>query len=397
MEALMGNKNIYLDYAATTPVHPDVFEKMQPYFSDKFGNSASGLHSYGWDADFSLQESRKSIASILNCNDPKEIIFTSGATESNNWAIRGLIESMLLNGEKEIHILSSKVEHNSILKALQYLPKIYPQVQIEFLETNSHGQISTETILKKIRPTTKLMSFMWVNNELGSLNPIEEIGTLAREHKILFHTDATQAVGKIKIDFQNLPIDLLSFSGHKIYGPKGIGALLIRSQEPKVTIAPLFHGGGQEKGLRSGTVNIPGVVGLAKALEFCQTTYQDEYRRISDLKKDFLSLLSQQNISFQENGHPQTSIPHILNLTLPELSKYAQLTGFAYSKGSACHSGSGNMSHVLQALQFDDQRSEKTFRFSFGYKTNLDNLKKLSECIHQNIGGNHHVFKNPIA
>ena len=259
----MTSPSIYLDYNSSTPVDPKVLDAMISFLKDDFGNPSSQGHPWGWAADKAVNTARSQVANLIGC-DNKEITFTSGATESNNWALFGLVHHLQRKspGEK-IHIISCVIEHNSILNSLKYLQEL--GVDVDFLNVDKQGLVSVEDIKSKIKPNTKLISIMWVNNEVGSINDVVAIGNLARAHQIYFHTDGTQAVGKIPMDLKNLPVDLLSFSGHKIYGPKGVGVLFKRRKDPFVDIDPLFLGGGQEGGQRSGTLNVPGIVGIGKA------------------------------------------------------------------------------------------------------------------------------------
>ncbi|MBO9666429.1 MAG: cysteine desulfurase, partial [Bdellovibrio sp.] len=264
------DQGIYFDYNATTPVDPQVYSAMEPYFKEYFGNPASAAHHWGWAAENATQKARMQVASLIGAK-ASEITFTSGATESNNWVMFGLLSKLREeNPTGPIHFITSNVEHSSIMKGMDALKKL--NVEVDFLPVNNHGQVEVATVLKAIKPHTKLMSFIWVNNEIGTINPIPEIAKVCKENQIYLHTDATQAIGKIPVNVNEMGIDLMSFSGHKIYGPKGVGALYIRSQNPKVVLNPLIYGGGQEKGLRSGTLNVPAIVGLGVASEICKTT-----------------------------------------------------------------------------------------------------------------------------
>lgn len=288
-------KDIYLDYNATTPVDPQVFLAMEPYFKIHFGNPASAGHHWGWAAENAVNKARAQVASLIGAK-PSEITFTGGATESNNWVIFGLISKIREENPYEpIHIITSCVEHSSIMKALPVAQKM--GVEVDFLPVNRFGQIEIETLRAAIKPHTKLISLIWVNNEIGTINPLQEVAALAKENKIYLHTDATQAVGKIPVNVTETGIDLMSFSGHKIYGPKGIGAMYIRSKDPKVQINPLIYGGGQEKGLRSGTLNVPGIVGLGMAAEICQQNLPMESVRMTELRKLLWQKLQSQMLS----------------------------------------------------------------------------------------------------
>ncbi|HRO66054.1 MAG TPA: cysteine desulfurase family protein [Pseudobdellovibrionaceae bacterium] len=260
-------ERIYLDYNATTPLDPRVFEAMKPYFTEHFGNPASGQHAWGWTAETALQRARAQTASFISAQ-PQEIYFTSGATEANNWALFGIFHQIQMSGNSEpFHLITTAVEHNSVLNATKALGEL--GAEIDILPVDSNGQVAPEEIERAIRPHTKLVSAIWVNNEIGTINRMKEIGDICRRKNVYFHSDGTQAVGKIPVDLSKMPIDLLSFSGHKMYGPKGVGALFIRNKDPHVSIKPFFFGGGHERGLRSGTPNVPGIVGLGAAAEIC--------------------------------------------------------------------------------------------------------------------------------
>lgn len=373
-------KNLYLDYNATTPLSEDVFERMLPYFREHFGNPSSA-HSFGWKADIAIQKSKKQIASVLSC-EPKEIYFTSGATESNNWAWQGIVRSLLAENPKEkIHVITSPIEHKSILAQIDYLKDVHPQVEVSLCSIDTNGVVDFESIQKLIRPTTKLISIMWVNNETGIINPIEEIGKLAREKQIYFHTDATQSIGKFKIDLANTPVDLLTFSGHKIYGPKGIGALYIKSAHPHVQISPLIYGGEQQNGLRGGTHNVSGIVGLGAACEWIETIRETEISRIGVLSKQLRNYF---------NSHPQIkinnseahSVPHTLSLQLSEKCEDFKiqkiLSQLSLSSTSACSSKSGNPSHVLLGIGLSPEEARRSLRLSLGHYVQSEDIVKIT-------------------
>ncbi|GIL16259.1 MAG: cysteine desulfurase IscS [Oligoflexia bacterium] len=362
-------KDLYFDYCATTPVRPEVLQAMLPYFQDQFGNSMSLTHSYGQEAHKVAEASRKQIAELLGCQQ-KEVIFTSGATEANNWVLQGVITHLRQSNSLEpIHIISSPVEHNSILKCLDYLKK-HLQVEVDFAPVNSYGQVEIDQIKTLIKPHTKLMSLMWVNNEIGTINPIREIASLCQEKGILFHTDATQAVGKIPLNLSEVPVDFLSFSGHKIYGPKGIGALITRKK-----LSPLIFGGGHEFGLRSGTLNIPGIVGLATALEISQQELSNNLRKFEKFREILLRKLENSQIKFHLNGHPSERAPHVLSLTFSGANLPTVIPGLAVSRGSACLSGCASQSHVLKAIGVSFADMANTIRFSLGSPTSPEDLE----------------------
>ena len=373
-------KPVYFDYCATTPLDPRVLDVMLPFFTEKFGNSSSSLHSYGWEAEAAADDARQRIASALNCK-PQEIIFTSGATESNNWVFSGLTDLLRKQNPTEpIHIISSQVEHNSVLKSLEHLSK-FRNIEVDFIAPQKDGTVSLGSIQERVKPYTKILSFMWVNNELGSTNPVEEIAAFAKENKIYFHTDATQAVGKIEINLDKTPIDLLSFSAHKIYGPKGAGILYLRGHEPKVQIEPLLHGGGHERGLRSGTLNVPAIVGMGKAVELVSRELSHDQTHFQKLRSHFLEVLNSNQIEFSLNGSTQSYVQSVLNISFKVKNlEVIQLPGFAFSKGSACQSGGHSMSHVLKHIGLSSKEAENTFRFSFGRFTTLQEVQLLAEA-----------------
>jgi cysteine desulfurase len=369
---------IYLDYNATTPLDPRVFEIMLPYFRDHFGNSASSQHPWGWKASAAVEKARQQVAKLLGAKS-SEIFFTSGSTESNNWVLQALVKS-------GTHVLSSNVEHSSVSKTLEHLKQL--GAEVEFVPVNKFGQVEIEEIKSRIRPHTRLLSFMWVNNEIGSFNPVKEIGELAREHQILFHTDATQAVGKVEINLDELNIDFLSLSAHKIYGPKGTGALYIRSG---LEIEPLILGGGHEKGYRSGTLNVPGVVGLGAACEICFAEMTAETQRLTEMRKSFFKELAALVPCVQLNGHPEDRACNNLSLTfkgqcLEEASTFLMNLGF--STGSACHSGKGHASPVLKAIGLSDADASATIRLSIGRFTTEDDLRQTLLSLKNAFGFN---------
>lgn len=370
---LMDN-TIYLDYNASTPVHPKVLEAMLPYFGENFGNPANTSHSYGWDADKAVETARAQVAKLLNCH-PHEIYFTSGATEASNWAVQGLIQHLRQENPNEpIHLITSPAEHNSVVRSHQAAAKIYPNVTVTFAPVNQYGQVESQQLEKLITPHTKLISLMWVNNEIGSTHAINEIGALARKHKIYFHSDATQAVGKLKVDLGQDPVDMISFSGHKFYGPKGTGALYIRNKDPKVRIAPMILGGGHERGMRSGTLNVPAIVGLGKACEIAMGEKGAEYTRLKKLRDSFWAELQKAFPGIRLNGHPTERAANNLNVTFLGHHVPMQLHGLAASKGSACLTGAVTTSHVLNALGVSEADAGRTLRLSMGAGTTEDTI-----------------------
>lgn len=373
------SKPLYFDYSATTPLDPRVLESMLPYLREEFGNSSS-QNAYGWEAEKAVQKARQQAAEAIGCR-PQEIFFTSGSTESNNWALRGLADSFRQENSAPIHILSTAVEHSSVRMSLDNM-QAHAGVQVEYIPTSRDGRVDVEDIRKRIRPTTRIFSFMWVNNELGSVNPMAEIAALAREHSIYFHTDATQAVGKLPVDIKKIPVDLLSLSAHKIYGPKGVGLLFVRSQNPRVSIAPLFYGGGQERDLRSGTVNVPGVVGLGHALSLVKNSVQEEMDKAWRSRRQLLAAWSKAGLPFRLNGPAEQTAPQILNLTFPPAGAGTiQLPGVAFSRGSACHADSLEESHVLQSIGLNAGEAENSIRLSFGRPTTPEDFLALTRLL----------------
>lgn len=379
----MKNSTIYLDYNSTTPVDPIVLDSMMPFFKDNFGNPSSQGHAWGWTAEKAVSNARTSVSNLIKC-DPKEITFTSGATESNNWAIMGLYHSHLRkNPGEKFHLITTEAEHNSVLNTSKYLAQLGATVDI--LPVLKDGSITVEAIKSLLKPNTNLVSVMWVNNEIGSLNPIQEIGELCRNSKVYFHSDATQAVGKINVDLTKMPIDLMSFSGHKIYGPKGIGALYKRRNSPFVEIDPLFLGGGQENGERSGTLNVPGIVGLGTACEILIDSQDKEMEKSRYFLKSLLAGLKDIYPDLVLNG-PQNiehRSPINLSISFPEKCGTEisfRLKGIGVSTGSACSTGKISSSHVLKAIGLAPEVSARTLRLSVGRYTTDDSIKATIEA-----------------
>ncbi len=374
--------DIYLDYNATTPVDPEVFQAMEPYFKNHFGNPASAGHHWGWAAENAVNKARSQVASLIEAK-PTEIVFTGGATESNNWVVFGLIAKIREeNPDEPIHFLTSCIEHSSIMKCFNVAKKM--GVEVDFLPVNSSGTVDTETVRAAIKPHTKLMSFIWVNNEIGSINPMKELGQLAKEKKIYLHTDATQAVGKIPVNMNEIGVDLMSFSGHKIYGPKGVGALYLRGKDPKVQINPLIFGGGQERGLRSGTLNVPGIVGLGKAAEICQTKLSTEMSHLTELRNLFWTSLQVEIPGVRLNGSATLRAPNNLNVTLPGVKTERMLPGLqrlGVSTGSACGTGAMVISHVLQGLGLSTDEIQCSLRLSMGRWTTETDIKEATSIL----------------
>lgn len=362
---------IYLDYNATTPVEKRVLEKMLPYFSEHFGNSSSRSHLYGWIAQEAVENARLQVANLLNA-EMKEIIFTSGATEANNLIIKGVFEN---NYPHKKHIITVQTEHKAVLDVCQHLEKL--GADITYLKPDSSGLITIEQIENSIRIDTFLISVMYANNEIGTIQPIKKIGELARKREILFHTDATQAAGKIEIDVHKDSIDLLSLSGHKLYGPKGIGALFIRKNSAASKLIAQMDGGKHERGYRSGTLNVTGIVGLGEACELANDSLVIEDQRLTllrdKLEQGILQLISDVKI----NGNIKNRLPNSTNISFGGIDGENLLMSFrdvAVSSGSACTSASVEPSYVLKAIGLDDDLAYASIRFSLGKYTTEEEI-----------------------
>ena len=354
---------IYMDNHATTPVDPRVLEEMNPYFMDTFGNAASRNHSFGWRAEEAVDQARAQVAALINA-DPKEIIFTSGATESDNLALKGVAE---LYKEKGNHIITSKIEHKAILDSAKALQR--QGFEVDFLEPDEYGRTTLEEVEEHITDKTILISIMLANNEIGTVNPIADIGALAKERGILFHTDAVQGVGKIPVDVQAMNIDILSLSAHKLYGPKGVGAIYVRRKKPRVRLAPIIDGGGHERGMRSGTLNVTGIVGLGKACEICMEEMSEEAERLIQLRDKLHNKITEQLDEVHLNGHPTERLPHSLNLSFAYVEGESMLMGLneiAISSGSACTSATLEPSYVLKGIGRGDELAHSSLRFGLG-------------------------------
>jgi len=363
------NKQIYLDYGATTPTDPRVVKAMMPYFNEKFGNTMS-LHSFGQEAKLALEESREKIAELINAK-PNEMIFTSSATESNNSALKGIA---FANKSKGNHIIISEIEHPCIIEASNWLEK--NGFEISRLKVDKNGMVDLKEIEGLIKKETILVSVMHVNNEIGTIQPIKEIGKLCGSKNIYFHTDATQAFGKIPVDVDKMNIDLLSASAHKMYGPKGVGLLFVREG---TKIDPLFHGGGHEAGLRSATVNVAGIVGFAKAVELCKKEMGKESKRQMALRERFINGVLKDIKDVKLNGHPKKRLPNNANLSFSfvegeSLLIQLDMLGIAVSTGSACSSDKLLPSHVLTAIKLKPHQIHGSLRFTLGRWTKQSDI-----------------------
>jgi len=354
---------IYMDYHATTPMDPRVFETMKPYFMETFGNSASRNHSFGWQAEEAVEKSRKQIADLIGAT-PKEIVFTSGATESNNLALKGVAE---MYAEKGNHIITAATEHKAVLDTCKRLEKHGSRVT--YLPVQSNGLIDLEMLKDAITDKTILVSIMYANNEIGVLQNMVEIGKLAKSKGVLVHSDATQAVGKVPVNVIKDNIDLMSMSGHKIYGPKGVGALYVRRKSPRVQITAQMDGGGHERGMRSGTLNVPGIVGLGEACALCQAEMPEESKRMAYLRDRLRSKLEAQLDEVYVNGTMEHRVPNNLNISFAYVEGESLLMGIndiAVSSGSACTSATLEPSYVLKALGAGDDLAHSSIRFGLG-------------------------------
>ena len=370
------NTPIYMDHHATTPVDPRVVEAMLPYFTEIFGNAASIDHLHGHAAQEAVEASRQSIARFIGARAAEEIVFTSGATESDNIALVGVAEAYRRKGN---HIITSAVEHKAVLDTLEYLAG--KGVKVTVLPVDQYGMVDPSDVGKAITDETILVSIMMANNEIGTIQPVKDIGRIAKGRGVFFHTDAAQAVGHIPVDVEDLNIDLMSFTAHKIYGPKGIGALYVRRRRPRIKPAPVIHGGGHERGIRSGTLNVPGIVGFAKALEIAYGEMGPEGVRQREMVGWMLNSLRESIIGLELNGHRELRLPHNLNVFIPGIesrSLVLELQGLvALSTGSACSTAQVQPSHVIEALGFGVQRAHSSVRFGLGRFTTADEVRTV--------------------
>jgi cysteine desulfurase len=354
---------IYMDNHATTRTDPRVVDAMLPYLTTEYGNASSRTHAFGWRALEAVTRARTQVAKILNA-DPKEILFTSGATESNNLAIRGALLARAADGD---HVVTAATEHPAVLDLVRDL--VEHGVQVTVLPVDGRGSIDLDAVRAAIRPSTVLVTLMTANNEVGTLHPIAALGALCKERGVLFHTDAAQAVGRIPIDVQAAGVDLLSISGHKVYGPKGVGALYVRRKNPRVLLEPLQFGGGQERGLRPGTLNVPGIVGLGAALAIAQAALPEETRAVAALRDRLQTGILARVGDVVLNGHPTERLPNNLNLSFAYVEGEALLLALddvAVSSGSACTSEKREPSHVLKAMGVADAMAQTSLRFGLG-------------------------------
>ena len=375
---------IYLDYHASTPVDPRALEAMLPYFSEHFGNAASKTHPFGWKADDAVEAGRRQVAALIGAS-AKEIVFTSGATESNNLALKGVAHAFRSRGN---HIVTLTTEHKAVLDSCQHLED--EGFAVTYLGVGRDGLVDLDALRDAITDRTILVSVMAANNEIGVLQPIAAIGTIARERGVLVHTDAVQAIGKVPFDVSKLPVDLASMTAHKTYGPKGVGALYVRRGEVKLELEPLMDGGGHERGLRSGTLNVPGIVGFGKAAEIAKAEMAAESPRLAALRDRLLAALRAEVSDLHVNGSLDARLPHNLNVSFPGVPGESLLLGIddiCVSAGSACSSGSEEPPYVLKALGMDADLARASIRFGLGRYTTEEEIDytagKVSAVVRQ--------------
>lgn len=373
---------IYLDNNATTPMDPRVLEAMTPYFLEHFGNAASRNHPFGWEAEEAVDYAREQVAKLIGA-DPKEIIFTSGATEGDNLAIKGVYEMYASKGN---HIITATTEHKAVLDTCKHIEKIGGEVT--YLPVNAEGLIDLKELEAAIKPTTILIAIMYANNEIGTIQPVKEISALAKKNGILFFTDGTQAVGKVPVDVIKDGIDLMAFTAHKMYGPKGVGALYVRRKNPRVKVTAQMDGGGHERGMRSGTLNVPGIVGFGKACEICRLEMEEEAKRISKMRDHLETELMKLEEAYV-NGSREHRLPHVTNISFKYVEGEGLLMGFnkniALSSGSACTSASLEPSYVLKALGLGDDLAHSSLRFGLGRFTTDEQIEYTIKAISETV------------
>ena len=369
---------IYMDSHATTPLDPRVLEAMMPYLTTHFGNAASSTHLFGEHAKGAVDTARGQVADLIGCS-PEEIIFTSGATESDNLAVKGVAYQYRDRGN---YIITSAVEHHAVLDSCKALEE--SGFNVAYLPVDKYGRIPPQQIKDAITDQTVLISLIYVNGEVGTINPITEVGEIAEQYGILFHSDATQGIGKVESDVNELKVDLMSFTAHKMYGPKGIGALYVRKKNPPIQLYPLLHGGGQENNIRSGTLNVPGIVGFGAACELCKKEMKEEANRITLLREQLYHGLSRQIDRIHLNGHPTKRLPGNLNLSFEFVESQSILLGLkeiALSSGSACNSDSVEPSYVLRAMGVRDELALGAIRFGLGRHNTVAEVTTVVERV----------------
>lgn len=373
---------IYLDNNATTPCDPRVVEAMLPYFTQSFGNAASRNHPFGWQAEEAVDYAREQIAQLIGA-DPKEIILTSGATEADNLAIKGVYEMYASKGN---HIITAVTEHKAVLDTCKHLEKL--GAEVTYLKVNNDGLVDLAELEAAMKPTTILVAIMYANNEIGVVQPVKEISAIAKKHGALFFTDGVQAVGKIPVDVNKDGIDLMAFSAHKMYGPKGVGALYVRRKSPRVKVTAQMDGGGHERGMRSGTLNVPGIVGFGKACELCRLEMAEDSKRISIMRDKLENALLQLEESYV-NGSVEHRLPHVSNISFKYVEGEGLMMGFnkniALSSGSACTSASLEPSYVLKALGLGDDLAHSSLRFGLGRFTTDEQIDYTINAISETV------------
>ena len=374
----MLNLPVYLDNNATTQMDPRVLEAMSPYFLKHFGNAASRSHSFGWEAEEAVEYARDQVAQLIGA-ESKEIIFTSGATEADNLALKGVFEMYAAKGN---HIITLVTEHKAVLDTCKHLEKLGGE--ITYLDVKKDGLIDLKELEKAIQPNTILIAIMYANNEIGVVQPINELSAIAKKRGVLFFTDATQAVGKIPVDVIKDGIDLMAFSAHKMYGPKGVGALYVRRKNPRVRLTAQIDGGGHERGIRSGTLNVPGIVGFGKACELCMLDMESDNARIMKMRDRLETELLKLEEAYV-NGSKQHRLPHVTNISFKYVEGEGLMMGFnkdiALSSGSACTSASLEPSYVLKALGLGDDLAHSSLRFGLGRFTTEDQIDYTIEAV----------------
>jgi len=373
---------IYLDNNATTPMDPRVLEAMIPYFTEHFGNAASRNHPFGWQAEEAVDYAREQVAKLIGA-DPKEIIFTSGATEGDNLGIKGVYEMYASKGN---HIITCTTEHKAVLDTCKHIERSGGEVT--YLEVNPEGLIDLKELEAAIKPTTILIAIMYANNEIGVVQPVKEISAIARKHGVLFFTDGTQAVGKIPVDVNKDGIDIMAFTGHKMYGPKGVGALYVRRKNPRVKVTAQMDGGGHERGMRSGTLNVPGIVGFGKSCELARLEMADDAARLSKLRDKLETALLQLEEAYV-NGSREHRLPHVSNISFKYVEGEGLMMGFnkniALSSGSACTSASLEPSYVLKALGLGDDLAHSSLRFGLGRFTTEEQIDYTIKAVSETV------------
>jgi cysteine desulfurase len=374
---------IYMDNHATTRVDSRVLDAMIPYFTEKFGNAASRNHSFGWEAEEAVDRARNQIASLIGAKS-KEIIFTSGATESDNLAIKGVIE---FYKEKGNHIVTCVTEHKAVLDSCRALERA-GKATVTYLPVDKYGMVDPDAVRRAITDKTVLITIMWANNEIGTLHPVAEIGKVAKEKGVIFHCDAVQAIGKVPVDVEKSGVDLASITAHKLYGPKGVGAIYVRSKGPRVRLSPMMDGGGHERGMRSGTLNVPGIVGFGAACEIASKEMPEESQRMIGLRNQLQAGIFERLDEVYVNGHPTQRLPGNLNVSFAYVEGESLLMGIhdiAVSSGSACTSATLEPSYVIRALGIDEELAHSSIRFGLGRFNTEEEVEYVTERVSKEV------------